>query len=137
MYMSKVIDLLKDMSAEVTCEAGAWDMPLNSNSFLFDYPKMNLDIIPYPFVDKQFDCFIALQVFEHITKQSIAFTEIMRVSRNAILSFPYKWKCPGNVHDNIDEVKISEWTNHIEPAVKILIPSEVGNERLVCMWNFK
>ena len=71
---------------------------------------------PWPVVDKQYDLFIALQVWEHLSNnQSRAFREVMRISKAVVLSFPYNWDCPENnanypeYHD-IDEELIAGWT---------------------------
>ena len=46
---------------------------------------------PWPFPDKSYDLFIALQVFEHLgTRQREAFAEARRVARHIILSMPYQ-----------------------------------------------
>ena len=71
---------------------------------------------PWPINDKQYDLFIALQVWEHLgNKQSRAFREAIRISKAVILSFPYKWNCPKNnanypEHHEVDEELIGDWT---------------------------
>jgi hypothetical protein len=76
---------------------------------------------PWPIKDKAYDLFIALQVWEHLCDrqgnyQKEAFREVMRISKMAILSFPYKWKGGGKTHMGIDEKVISEWTLGVKPA---------------------
>jgi hypothetical protein len=140
-YMEYVIEQLKKMDAKIICEAGASGIPLNSESFLFDYPLFDLDKFPYRFngitvkpliQDKHFDCFVALQVWEHLDKQQKAFKEVMRISKNAILSFPYKWgKGHDKRHQGIDGAKIEEWTCGIKPASTIII-----QQRAIYVWQF-
>lgn len=60
-------------------------------------------ITPCPIEDKAYDLLIALQVWEHLEgKQQDVFKEVMRVSKMAILSFPYKWKTSCPIHSGID-----------------------------------
>jgi hypothetical protein len=143
-YMSEVIDQLKQICPDDSklIEAGTSGMPLSDKSFLYEYPEYNLDIFPYhmtnkkPFIpDKYFDCFVALQVWEHLDNQERAFKEVMRISKSAILSFPYKWP-KGKGHDDrhvgIDDIKIKQWTCGVKPEKTKLI-----NNRMVCVWIFK
>ena len=137
-YMSLVVDEMKILQPSSICEAGSEGMYLSNDSTVMELkPKNseheeiihNLNNIPYPIKDKQFDLFIALQVWEHLTNQIEAFKEVRRVSHNAILSFPYKWK--GNrVHD-ISEDDISRWTSNIIPVKVIPIQN-----RLIYVWSF-
>ena len=142
-YMSFVIDNLKELCPDdyKLIESGTSEMPLSDQSYLYEYPKCDLNVIPYryeivqdPFYDKQFDAFCALQVWEHLDNQSEAFREVMRISKSAILSFPYMWSA-GKGHDSrhtgIDDKKINEWTCGIKPEITKLI-----NNRMVCIWLF-
>ena len=132
-YMSKVIDIAKEICPSgATIEAGASGIPLNDESFLYDYPKYDLNIPPYLFASKQFDLFIALQTWEHLNKQADAFREVMRISKAAILSFPYKWgKGHDKRHTGIDDKIISEWTCGVKPIKTMLI-----NKRAIYVWVF-
>ena len=130
-YMSYVIEQMKKLGVERAAEAGAMGMPLKGNSFLFDYPEYNLDK-PFPIKDKEFDCFIALQVWEHLDKQAEAFQEVERISKAAILSFPYRWKQGDHSHRNITEETIAKWTCYKEPKEIKLI-----DNRIVYTWVFK
>lgn len=154
-YMSYVIDALQIMGAKKTIEAGASGMPLNSDSFLMDYPEYDLNKIPYKIIisekikiqsgemekitevyspyakDKYFDCFIALQVWEHLDRQEDAFREVMRISKAAILSFPYKWTWGDKRHRGIDGKKIEKWTCGVVPEkIKII------NHRAIYVFKF-
>lgn len=131
-YMSYVIEEAEKLNPEKIIEAGASDMPLNDESYLFSYPEHDLNKVPYKFNDKHFDLFIALQTWEHLTNQQEAFKEVMRISKHAILSFPYKWKHGDAQHRGIDERKIEKWTCGVKPVKVKLI-----KDRIVYVWRFK
>ena len=102
---------------------------------------------PWPIGDKQYDLVVALQVFEHLdNKQSRAFREVMRVSRRAILSFPYLWKGgeeakpTHRAHRDLDRQLIQDWTLNLTPKETVEIP-RTGPEfskgpRLISYWEF-
>src|SRR4030042_4862179 len=132
-YMSWVIEKLKKMGAESICEAGVSRMPLNDLSYIIEYPDYDLNKTPYSIKNratgevydspnnKIFDCFVALQVWEHLDKQEKAFREVMRISKSAILSFPYKWTSGDMRQRKIDEKVIAKWTCDVKPeTVKII-----------------
>jgi hypothetical protein len=136
-YMGWCIEQLKQICPDDSklIEAGTSGMPLSDKSFLFEYPEYNLDIFPYDIPNKHYQTFLALQVWEHLDNQDVAFREVMRISKSAILSFPYMWP-KGKGHDarhvGIDDKKIKKWTCGIEPVKTKLI-----NNRMVCVWIFK
>ena len=142
-YMSYVIDILREMfpNGGRFCEAGASGILLYEDSCNFEYPQHDLNKIPYRILgghvipDNFFDCFVALQVWEHLDNQERAFKEVMRISKSAILSFPYMWP-KGKGHDarhvGIDDIKIKQWTCGVKPEKTKLI-----NNRMVCVWIFK
>ena len=74
---------------------------------------------PWPFVDKAFDLFLALQVFEHLKdRQQEAFLEVRRIARHAILSLPIDWVMddPRNCHHMISEERALSWFAPVVPA---------------------
>ena len=74
---------------------------------------------PWPFADKQYDLFVALQVFEHLgTSQAVAFGEVRRVARNAILSLPIDWVMddPRNCHHQLSHEKVLSWFAPVVPT---------------------
>ncbi len=93
----------------------------------------NVFDIPWPIRDKQYDIFIALQVWEHLKgKQVEVFKEVPRTSNWAILSFPYKWQ--GNSsHSKITKKKIKKWTHPYLPFSK---PRIVRNKRIIYLFKF-
>lgn len=138
-YMGYVIEQLKQICPDDTklIEAGTSGMPLSNRSFLYEYPMYDLNVVPYggiKFSDKTFDSFVALQVWEHLDNQERAFKEVMRISKSAILSFPYMWP-KGKGHDDrhvgIDDIKIKQWTCGVKPEKTKLI-----NNRMVYVWKF-
>jgi hypothetical protein len=141
-YMSVVIEEIRKIKPRWICEAGVAKMPLCSKSFIIDLVPESLEghdgmiydlnKIPYPLADKQFDLFVALQVWEHLLHPRRAFLEVTRISYNAILSFPYKWDCdPKNPHFMITSEVISSWTLQIKPK-KV---QRVGT-RIIYIWEF-
>ena len=73
---------------------------------------------PWPFADKSFDLFLALQVFEHLKdRQREAFLEVRRIARHAILSLPIDWVMddPRNCHHMISEERALSWFAPVVP----------------------
>lgn len=141
-YMSVVIDELKIIDPKNILELGSYQINLSSDSDNMDRNIKYVDIdnlnnttyiqqaqeLPWDISDKKYDIFVALQVFEHLENtQSKVFDEIIRISKYAILSFPYKWKCEdiNNCHHNIDEKIISKWTNNKIPLKIIKIKNRI------------
>jgi len=62
----------------------------------------------------------------------------MRVTKSAILSFPYLWDgVPSdNLHYMIDKDTIDEWTCHQEPVEKKIDECNKGFKRLIYQWKF-
>ena len=48
----------------------------------------------------------------------------------AILSFPLNWRCFGDCHHLITEKKIRDWTLHIRPTKKIIVPMYTIKHRI-------
>lgn len=151
-YMSSVIDILKEICPDDSrlIEAGTSGMPLSDRSFLYEYPEYNLDVTPFKInLNKEpifpgtscppirirnyeFDAFVALQVWEHLDNQSAAFSEVMRISKSAVLSFPYKWTWGDPRHKGIDGKKIEKWTCGVKPeSIKII------NHRAIYVFKFE
>jgi hypothetical protein len=96
--------------------------------------KHDATVTPWPIKDKQYDLFIALQVWEHLgDKQKEAFKEVMRTSKMAVLSFPLEWKEP-EAH-NVTREMIEEWTLGFPPSEMILVEKPMYN-RLVYLFEF-
>lgn len=74
---------------------------------------------PWPFADKAYDLFVALQVFEHLgTSQRDAFREVRRVARHAILSLPIDWEMdnPNNCHHQLRHEQVLAWVAPVLPT---------------------
>lgn len=139
-YFKEVIDIIKKDQPQSVLELGANTFPIVKESDSMDknpwLPRLtyhhDANTFPWPIKDSKYDLFIALQVWEHLgSKQKEAFKEVMRISRRAILSFPYKWNCPGDIHHNIDERRIAEWTLHVKPE-----EIRRTGKRIIYLFNF-
>jgi hypothetical protein len=137
-YMQVALHWLVKLNPQSMCEAGTNGMQLNTlSTVLLDYPLFDLNQIPYPFTDKQFDCFVALQVWEHLKEQKKAFTEAKRISKNIILSVPYLWTSKMTRYTNHRDIgrrTIKEWAGGIPPT-RFKIVGE--KSKIVCLWRFE
>jgi hypothetical protein len=109
----------------------------------------NATDVPWDFIrDKQYDLFLALQVFEHLKRDKVrgVFAEARRIARNIIISLPYKWNVPSNMlmypsHHMIDENTVVEWTDGELPApdLTMLIPRQgtkiSQGEKMIFVWK--
>ena len=113
-------------------EVGAPVKPILTGAHVMDYRlreelDLHVDItvrydatkVPWPFEDKQFGLFIALQVFEHLgQRQPEVFGEVRRVARHAIISLPIDWDMgnPKNIHHMIPEEMVLSWFAPVVPT---------------------
>lgn len=161
-YFKEVIEIIKGQNIRSVLEIGPGLLPIVKNSDVIINPEedafgrpqeifgkvLTFDATtkPWPILDKQYDLFIALQVWEHLdNKQSRAFREVMRISKMAILSFPYHWdggeeKPSHRAHRDIDRELIEDWTFNVKPEKIIEIP-RTGSEfskgpRIIYFWRF-
>jgi hypothetical protein len=135
--------IVKGCDVMVTPEDDAWGRPSAQVGRVYFHDATEK---PWPVADKQYDLFIALQVWEHLSnKQCRAFREAMRISKAAILSFPYLWDCPKDnanypEHHHIDEELIADWTLNVPPkeVVKIARTGEKVSKgpRIIYYWEF-
>jgi SAM-dependent methyltransferase len=75
--------------------------------------------IPWPFPDRQYDLFVALQVFEHLgDRQNAAFQEVCRVARHAVISLPIDWAMtdPTDIHHGITHERAMSWFQPVTPS---------------------
>ena len=99
--------------------------------------------MPWPIKDKQYDLVIALQVWEHLLNRQIeVFSELKRVARHAIMSFPLNWQCRqpdncSNIHCGISEITIKSWVHFIKPVDKVEVIDNYGarHSRLIYFLN--
>jgi hypothetical protein len=136
-YFSYVIELTKTLNPSSVLEIGPYTQSLCGDDTMDIYQRFtptyrwDASQIPYPINSKSYDVVIALQVFEHLgTNQRSAFEEVRRISKFAILSFPYKWNCPKDTkHHNITKEVIDKW---VDSPVSI---KEIG-KRIVYFFDF-
>lgn len=124
-YMKPVIDELHNIQFETILEIGAYKVNLTSLSDNMDLSKkyVDLDNINNKFYkqdacdpwteieDEYYDVVLALQVFEHLNnRQYEAFQEIKRCSVQAIITIPWMWNCPEDIHHHmIGEEHCLKW----------------------------
>jgi len=66
--------------------------------------------LPWDIEGKYCDVVVVCQVFEHLNpKQTEIFNEIVRISKQTIITIPWKWHQPGNIHHNINEEHVLKW----------------------------
>jgi len=139
-YMLVTMAWLQDIQPTTILEAGTNGLTVCEDSDTIGLGKADtihdLRCTPWPFEDKQYDVFIALQVWEHLTyKQESAFTEASRIAKHIIMSFPYMWDyANGHCHNGIDEDTINEWAGS-QPDKALLVNDSYTRSRLVCYWN--
>jgi hypothetical protein len=94
-------------------------------------------VTPWPIADKQYDLFVALQVFEHLgTRQPEAFREVCRVARHAIISLPIDWQMadPTNCHHQLSAEKALSWFLPIVPT-RIVVGNDGPKKRLIFVFE--
>ena len=94
-------------------------------------------VAPWPAADKQYDLFVALQVFEHLQdKQAQAFMEVRRIARHAIISLPIDWDMadPTNCHYRIPHERVLSWFAPVVPT-RVVEGSLVKRKRLVYVFE--
>ena len=94
-------------------------------------------VVPWPFGDKQYDLFVALQVFEHLgDRQPQAFLEVRRIARHAILSLPIDWDLADttNIHHGITHERVLSWFAPVVPT-RVVIGSRGRLTRLVYVFE--
>lgn len=161
-YFKEVLKIISNENVKSVIELGPGLLPIVKNSDVIINPEedsfgrpnefsgkvftFDATTKPWPIKDKEYDLFIALQVWEHLdNKQSRAFRQVMRVSKMAVLSFPYNWeggeeKPSHRAHRLIDREIIEDWTLHIKPENVIEIartgPEFNKGPRIIYFWKF-
>ena len=140
-YIYKVAEVLHSIEAEKfnhILEIGPAGFPIVRGSDTLDISQKFKDkttyfqsatTTPYPVGDKHYDITISTQVWEHLgDQQQKAFKEVMRVSKRAVLSFPYMWDLghrgyegENNVHHMVSGETIDKWTLNIKPAIEHIL----------------
>ena len=138
-YLGIVVRYLKIIKPKSSLELGGCDRntildgdTMDKNWNMNPTYVWNAFKTPWPIKDKQYDVFIALQVWEHLKgKQYKVFREVPRIANWAIFSFPYRWRGESS-HCNINKTKILEWTHPYLPFIK---PKTAGN-KIIYIFNF-
>ncbi len=141
-YFSIVTEWINYLNPDTVLEAGPYRQPICKNCDTIDINNtfnptfcFDLGITPWP-IDKKYDLFIALQVWEHVKNPIGAFKEVKRISKNAIFSLPFEWKnCGSLCHENITFSKIHSWFN-FEDFSKCVIVPPVKTKRIVFLFEF-
>ena len=141
--------LIRDHDVRTALELGAPVAPILSGAHVMDYKaRPELDptvpitiqdatLVPWPFQDKQFDLFIALQVFEHLKdRQPDAFREVRRIAKHAVLSLPIDWEMddPRNCHHMIPEDRVLSWFAPVKPT-RVVEGSSGKRRRLIYVFE--
>ena len=92
---------------------------------------------PWPIADKQYDLFVALQVFEHLRhEQNVAFMEVCRVAEHALISVPIDWEMddPRNCHHRISEERALSWFRPFSPT-RVAVGNPGPRKRLIYVFE--
>ena len=147
--LAEAARIIRDRDVRTALELGAPVKPILVGARVMDIkarPELDTNVeitlhnavrTPWPFDDKQFDLFIALQVFEHLgSSQSAAFREVRRVARHAILSLPIDWEMadPSDPHHQISDETVRSWFAPIGPT-RVLEGNPGRRRRLVYVFE--
>ena len=138
-YLKIVVKYLKIINFNSCLELGCGIIPIVLDGDTMDkndLPNLtyhwNSFKTPWPIKDKQYDMFVALQVWEHLKgKQNLIFQEVNRIANWAILSFPYKWSTKG-FHGGITKSVIANWTY----PYKSFIKPRIIRKRIIYVFKF-
>lgn len=147
--LAQAVDLITRRDLRTALELGAPVRPVIVGADVMDYtarPELDASVsvtihdarrFPWPYADRSYDLFIALQVFEHLgDKQQEAFREVRRIARNAIISLPIEWEMadPTNSHHRISEERVLSW---FAPVVPTRIVEGNGGRRRRLVYVFE
>jgi SAM-dependent methyltransferase len=108
------------------------DLPPPARFLLHDATRA-----PWPIADKQYDLFVALQVFEHLRDdQNAAFMEVCRVARHAVISVPIDWEMddPRNCHHRISQGQALSWFRPFSPT-RVAVGNPGPRKRLIYVFE--
>ena len=152
-YMSaagaQATDLIERHGLRTALELGPWARPLIVGADAMDRierPDLQREgalivhdatVAPWPLGDKAYDLFVALQVFEHLKgRQAIAFAEVRRVARHAIISLPIDWVLEDtrNAHHGLTEERARSWFLPVEPT-RVVLGNPGPKKRLIFVFE--
>lgn len=131
-YMAPVVYFLDKLRLDgPSLELGCHTLPIVVGGETMDrdwrlsgvtYPH-DATTTPWLCEDKQFELFIALQVWEHLRgQQAKCFGEVLRVAKRAVLSVPYRWECADHPeHRMITAETVHRWTMGIPPTTCFVV----------------
>lgn len=147
--LHQAVNLIRKAGLRTALELGAPVRPIIVGADVMDHkarPELDASVsatihdarqFPWPYADRAYDLFIALQVFEHLGDgQSEVFREVRRVARNAIISLPIEWEMPDptNCHHRISEERVLSW---FAPVVPTRIVEGNGGRRRRLIYVFE
>jgi hypothetical protein len=147
--LAEAARLIKRRDLRTALELGAPVRPIIAGAQVMDYiARAELDpsipvtihdatVVPWPFADKAFDLFLALQVFEHLgDRQPEAFLEVRRIARHAIVSLPIDWEMddPANLHHRIPEARVLSWFAPVVPT-RVIEATPGEHRRLIYVFE--
>lgn len=104
---------------------GVWDFKNKKPTYCHDARNT-----PWPIEDKKYDLFIALRVFQHlIPSQQDCFNEVRRISKNAIIVVPEKYKNGGGI--TLDH--FLSWNNNSPPKRYERV---YNKDNYIYLWEF-
>lgn len=144
-------DIIDRYRAETALELGAHLRPVIVGADVMDLDERSKDALkgagrvivqdatktPWQIADKQYDLFVALQVFEHLgTRQDEAFREVCRIARHAIISLPIDWEMsdPTNCHHRISNERALSWFLPVVPT-RIELGNSGHKKRLIYVFE--
>ncbi|MFP5343886.1 MAG: hypothetical protein ACLGIJ_13350 [Candidatus Limnocylindria bacterium] len=142
-------ELIAKHDLHTALELGPWARPLIVGADAMDRierPDLQREgrlvvhdatVAPWPIDDKAYDLFVGLQVFEHLKgKQAIAFSEVRRVARHAIISLPIDWVLEDtkNSHHGLTEEFVRTWFLPVEPT-RVVLGNGGPKKRLVFVFE--
>lgn len=92
---------------------------------------------PWPYGDKSYDLFVALQVFEHLAdRQREAFMEVRRIASHAVLSLPIDWEMddPTHSHHRISHERVLSWFAPVVPT-RVVVGNRGARKRLIYVFE--
>lgn len=141
--------LIEGHDLHTALELGPWARPLIVGADAMDRierPDLQREgalivqdatVASWPVADKAYDLFVALQVFEHLKgKQEIAFAEVRRVARHAIISLPIDWVLEDtkNAHHGLTEERARSWFLPVEPT-RVVLGNPGPKKRLIFVFE--
>jgi hypothetical protein len=144
-------DIIDTYRAQTALELGAHLRPVIVGADVMDLDDRSKDALegagqvivqdatttPWHIDDKQYDLFVALQVFEHLgARQHEAFREVCRIARHAIISLPIDWEMadPANCHHRISNERALSWFLPVVPT-RIELGNDGPKKRLIYVFE--